>query len=382
MVNNDKGVISLRFNQDQGCFTCCMESALRIYNVEPLTEKSHYDADVIGSLAKCEMLHRSNIIAMVGGGKKSKYPDNVVLLYDDANDIFVSEIAFPSSVKAVRLRRDKIVVATSTQINVFSFPDKIERLFTLETRNNPKGLCEITPVMTAHRHFLVYPGRKVGSVQILDLANTEAGRSSAPTTINAHQNEIACLSINQQGILVATASTKGTLIRVWDLAKRMLLVELRRGTDAATVYCINFSQDSDFLCCSSDKGTIHIFALKNTQLNRRSTFSNMTFLGTYIESQWALATFTVPPECACICAFGSSKSVIAICVDGTFHKYVFNADGNCNHEIEGCCSSPVYKWAASKQLVKPKMTVKKRVNFLSKLVFIILAFQVVKNICF
>lgn len=41
--------------------------------------------------------------------------------------------------------------------------------------------------------------------------------------------------------------------------------------DPATVYCINFSLDSDFLCCSSDKGTIHIFALKDSHLNRRST---------------------------------------------------------------------------------------------------------------
>lgn len=36
----------------------------------------------------------------------------------------------------------------------------------------------------------------------------------------------------------------------------------------------------------------------------------MGFLGNYVESQWALATFTVPPECACVCAFGSRNSVI------------------------------------------------------------------------
>lgn len=28
-----------------------------------------------------------------------------------------------------------------------------------------------------------------------------------------------------------------------------------------------------------------------------------------MESQWALANFTVPPECACICAFGASSTV-------------------------------------------------------------------------
>lgn len=36
------------------------------------------------------------------------------------------------------------------------------------------------------------------------------------------------------------------------------------------VFSINFSHDSSFLCASSDKGTVHIFALKDTKLNRRS----------------------------------------------------------------------------------------------------------------
>lgn len=32
--------------------------------------------------------------------------------------------------------------------------------------------------------------------------------------------------------------------------------------------------------------------------------------GKYFESLWALASFTVPPECACVCAFGPKNSVI------------------------------------------------------------------------
>ncbi|KAL1130235.1 hypothetical protein AAG570_013173 [Ranatra chinensis] len=314
-----------------------MENSLRFYNVDPLVEKAHFDVDVMGSVAVCEMLHRSNIFAIVAGGSRPKYADNAVLIYDDIKKQFILELIFTSTVKAVRLRRDKIIVATQNQVNVFSFPEATKRLFTLETRNNPFSLCEVSPIITAEKHLLIFPGHKMGSVQLVDLANTEAGMSSAPVTLNAHQTEIACLAVNQQGTLVATASVKGTLIRVWDTIKRNLLVELRRGTDPATLYCINFSRDSEFLCCSSDKGTIHIFALKDTHLNRRSTFSRMGFLGNYVESQWALATFTVPPECACICAFGSRNSVIgnyltSICVDGTFHKYVFNADGNCNRE--------------------------------------------------
>lgn len=61
--------------------------------------------------------------------------------------------------------------------------------------------------------------------------------------------------------MIATASATGTLIRIWDTKRLIKLAELRRGTDTAVIYSINFSYDSEYLCCSSDKGTVHIFGL-------------------------------------------------------------------------------------------------------------------------
>ena len=40
--------------------------------------------------------------------------------------------------------------------------------------------------------------------------------------------------------MIASASVKGTLIRIWDTVRRIMLVELRRGSDNAVIYCINF----------------------------------------------------------------------------------------------------------------------------------------------
>ncbi|XP_022083569.1 WD repeat domain phosphoinositide-interacting protein 4-like isoform X3 [Acanthaster planci] len=326
-----RGILSLRFNQDHGCFSCAMEGGLRIYNIEPLAEKLRLDKDEVGSVAQVEMLHRTNLIAVVGGGAMPKFAENTILIWDDAKKKFVLELTFPSIVLAVRLRRDKIIVVLRTRIFVYSFPQNPQKLFSFDTKPNPRsGLCEVSP--SSDKQLLIFPGHKQGSIQLADLANTEPGTSSSPVTINAHQTDIACLAVNQEGTLVATASVKGTLIRVFDTSSRKLLVELRRGADPATLYCINFSNDSAYLCASSDKGTVHIFALKDTSLNRRSTFSKMGFLGQYVESQWGLANFTVPAESACACAFGQQTSVIAVCVDGTFHKYVFTPDGNCNRE--------------------------------------------------
>lgn len=37
---------------------------------------SHIDASVVGSVAVCEMLYRTNILAIVGGGRKQKFAEN------------------------------------------------------------------------------------------------------------------------------------------------------------------------------------------------------------------------------------------------------------------------------------------------------------------
>lgn len=61
----------------------------------------------------------------------------------------------------------RIIVATINQIHVFSFPSPAQRLLTIETRDNPHGLCEVTPITSAEKQLLVFPGHKVGSIQLV-----------------------------------------------------------------------------------------------------------------------------------------------------------------------------------------------------------------------
>jgi WD40 repeat protein len=56
--------------------------------------------------------------------------------------------------------------------------------------------------------------------------------------IYAHQGEIAIVRLNSSGSKLATASDKGTLIRVWDTSTKQRLIEFRRGADPAQIYSI------------------------------------------------------------------------------------------------------------------------------------------------
>lgn len=378
----------VRFNQDGSALAVALDSGVRIYNVDPLLELTSYGVDQFGSVALCEMLHRTNLLAIVAGGATPRFADNTVLVYDDHRRAFVHELTFGAQVLGIRMRRDRLIVTLCRQLYVFTLPDQCKRLLTVETGDNPLGLCAITPALaTAERHLLAFPGRKTGSLQLLDLASfgvegagsarSAAGVSSAPLTVNAHQSPLAAIDINQQGTMVATASQVGTLVRIWDTSvggsgvsaimntttsssktgsggggvggRCRLLAELRRGADSAVLHALRFSPTGHYLSCCSDKGTVHVFAIHRPRLNRRSPLAplgaTLPAAGAYLQSSWALATSAVPgaERRQCACVFGAAvtsgpnsggrQTVFVACANGMLHRYLFNAEtGQCSRE--------------------------------------------------
>ncbi|CAF0816314.1 unnamed protein product [Rotaria sp. Silwood1] len=168
----------------------------------------------------------------------------------------------------------------------------------------------------------------------------ENDMSYNPRVIHAHTNELAAMALNHAATLLATASKRGTLIRVFSttgLSEK--LFEFRRGSDTADIHCITFSFDSSFLCVSSDKGTVHLYALRDPKSNRMVAIPHALN-----EAFGDLCNFKVAIEWPCICAFSGPSHVVAASFDGTFHKHIFTNDGKCNREefelyldgIDGC----------------------------------------------
>lgn len=75
--------------------------------------------------------------------------------------------------------------------------------------------------------------------------------------------------------MLATASDKGTVIRVYSVPDAKKLWQFRRGTSSARIWSMNFNLTSTLLSVSSDSSTIHIYRLQQpNQANGSAKGSN------------------------------------------------------------------------------------------------------------
>lgn len=135
------------------------------------------------------------------------------------------------------------------------------------------------------------------------------------------------MSMNYDGTLLATASERGTLIRVYKSIDGTLLHEVRRGSEPAEICSICFEPNGEYIACSSTKGTIHIFTMKKEDNNNSKNVDNTmkqsnnqkSFVGrvfnffniqsAYLNSEWSFAQFRIPATKSVI-TFGQENSII------------------------------------------------------------------------
>jgi WD repeat-containing protein 45 len=248
--NPHNELLFVAFNQDSSCFACGSVDGFSVHNVHPFRE-TFRRVFTQGGIGIVEMLYRCNILALVGGGETPRYPPNKVMIWDDRQNRCVGELLFKTNVVAVRLRRDRVICVLDSKVHVHRFKD-LKLLSQYVTYPNPNGL--IAQSATQESDVLAVPGPNIGTVRI------ELNSIGKNTMLKAHESELAAIALNFDGSVLATASDKGTIVRTWDTVSGVQLREFRRGADRAEIYSIAFNRPSTYVICSSDKGTVHVFA--------------------------------------------------------------------------------------------------------------------------
>ncbi|KAG8193526.1 hypothetical protein JTE90_003737 [Oedothorax gibbosus] len=190
---------------------------------------------------------------------KLEKPRNV-FLYNYSKGAVIIQKAFPNTVLSVKLNRNHVVVCLEDRIFLLSarsLGDSSDHVIT-DTAPNVKGLLALSWGPEHHPTLVAYPGSVAqGHVQIFD-----ATQKHAKMTIPAHTSQLAALAFDEDGEKLATASIKGTVIRVFSVSTGDVLFEFRRGVKRCVeINCLSFSKNPDLLCASSNTETIHIFKL-------------------------------------------------------------------------------------------------------------------------
>ena len=286
------------------------------------------------------MLHRTNLLALVGGGRSPQYGPNKVILYDEKQGRPKVELEFRSNVRRVLLREDRVVVVLASKIHVFTLEETPQQVQTHDTSENGSGICALS--IHGESRVMAFPALQSGHVCVTGISGSPFSASIIP----AHESPLAALAVDREGNLLATASEKGTLVRVFDIKHGRLLYELRRGADRAEIYSLDFNRDGTKLCVASDKGTVHVFSLdsavaeftpqsEEAHSNKQSSLSFMKgLLPRYFSSQWSFAQCRVS-EHRCLAAFGQDPAtIVVVSFDGVFHKIRFDVTrgGQCIRE--------------------------------------------------
>jgi WD40 repeat protein len=325
-------ILDISFNQDQGCFAISTEKGFKIFNSYPF--KDTFQRDFDAGIGVVSMLFRSNILAIVGGGTHPKYPPNKVILWDDHQMKCIGELSFKTNVKAVKLRKERIVVVLEQRVYVYQISD-LKLLDAVDTFSNPEGLCALSPKDAT---ILVCPDKKKGFIRIINYD------TSSNIEKKAHESALSAMAISQDGKLCATASDKGTLIRLFSTDNGNLLKELRRGADKADINSLTIDKTASWLACTSDKGTVHIFSIaglskgmpekaaapetptegkeakKAEAKNPTSAFKFMKGLFSYFDSEWSFAQFRIP-DTRSVVAFGPEEKN---CIIGNYLKLIYS----------------------------------------------------------
>ncbi|KAG7195190.1 Phosphatidylinositol 3,5-bisphosphate-binding protein [Scheffersomyces spartinae] len=314
-LNRDLDILCVAFNQDQGCFAVGHERGFVVYNTNPIdlrvkrnfggggstsNDKNKYNVTSSHSTSASGgsgighicMLHRTNYLALVGGGRNPKFASNNVVIWDDLKRKNSLSLEFMVPVMNVFLLRIRIIVVLRNQVIVYGFSAPPKQIVEYETLDNEHGIADLSASIlstgtsilptgsvksgnenetlsssspfgeTAKYQTLAFPGKTIGQIQIVDVSPAGQNKNMV-SIIKAHKSKIRAISLSRSGTLVASASETGTIIRIHSTQSTALLYEFRRGIDRAIITSMKFSPNDSRLAVLSDKNTLHVFTMQD-----------------------------------------------------------------------------------------------------------------------
>ncbi|XP_067620617.1 WD repeat domain phosphoinositide-interacting protein 2 isoform X2 [Eurosta solidaginis] len=239
----------LNFNQD---FTSISvldgKDGFRIFSINNSDKVEEIYARESPHIILIERLFNSSLVVKVTAEK----PNCLQMLHFKKNQN-ICHCAYGSNILSIRMNRTRLIVCLADSIHIHDIRD-MKMLHQIENiAPNELGLCTLS--LNSH---LAYPiSSTSGELRIFN-----ATKLKPSITIKAHESRLSALNFSPSGQLLATASERGTVIRVFCVKNGQRVQEFRRGTmRCVRIASLVFSIHGYFLGATSNTETVHIFKI-------------------------------------------------------------------------------------------------------------------------
>lgn len=340
------------FNDRASILAACSPAGFQLYSIPPSQGFRRLSVvTLLGGASFLSILDETPLVAMVGSNADNassgaQGTNRLLQVYDSSRKEVISSLFFDSAILNVRMNPKRLVVIRERQTHIFDL-NTMAPQSQIATTSPPNrfGLGVLSPLTEGGTCYYCYPftsrsklPRKEGAMEGAeggedadgaamsscpgDVVVLEAVSNETLQPFKAHDHPLSALAMSGDGSRVVTASTSGTLIRVFNL-QGLLLYQFRRGQRKAfiTHLAVNFNGQIVSVC--SDTGTLHLFRCESghgerfTSLVRRDIRS--------------FAKHNLPAGYRPVCSInpdGTVLSLVAIPCEGsspdaraTFNKY-------------------------------------------------------------
>ncbi|XP_068119124.1 WD repeat domain phosphoinositide-interacting protein 1-like isoform X1 [Hyperolius riggenbachi] len=353
----DEGTLCLSYNQDCTSLAIGMRTGYRLLSLSSVDNLDLvHESYELPDIYIVERLFSSSLVVVVSHSKPRQ-----MNVFHFKKGTEICNYNYSGNILSIRLNRQRLVVCLEEAIYIHNIKDMKLLKTLLDTPRNASGLCALS--INHSNSYLAYPGSSTsGEIAVYD-ANVLKMECSIP----AHDSPLAAIAFSPSGTKLASASEKGTVIRVFSIPDGQKLYEFRRGMKRyVSISSLAFSMDCQFLCVSSNTETVHIFRLETLpeRSEEASTWSGYmgkmfmaasNYLPTQVSDMMnqdrAFATVRLPfsghkNACALVIIQKLPRLLVA---SSNAHLYIYNVDpqdgGECvlirKHSLLDCGKSDV-----------------------------------------
>ncbi|XP_037260761.1 WD repeat domain phosphoinositide-interacting protein 1 isoform X1 [Falco rusticolus] len=242
------------YNQDCTSLAIGTTTGYRLFSLSSVDQLDQvHESNEIPDVYIVERLFSSSLVVVVSHARPQQ-----MNVYHFKKGTEICNYSYSSNILSIRLNRQRLVVCLEESIYIHNIKDMKLLKTIMDTPPNTTGLCTLS--INHANSYLAYPGSATSG----EIALYDGNTLKTACTIPAHDGPLAALAFNSTGSKLASASEKGTVIRVFSIPGGQKLYEFRRGMKRyVNISSLVFSMDSQFLCASSNTETVHIFKLEH-----------------------------------------------------------------------------------------------------------------------